>query len=474
LRLLKSIINFQLKQAINKRNALLFFIIAIILQIFLQVGKVNYSDNLESKDTFQRQERQKISRYVHYGQYGSFGIWLKFIPHANSIFYFDSTCDNLLCNANSTYVFNTYTPVKGKRLFSNRSRFLNFSAMFFLFGVLAYLVYGMDTTVKKDYLKFISNLTGSGKAFWFTVTARLMILFSAALVFYAFSVMPLLVLDGINLFSTSVPVLVTIILVFLFFFSIGCLVGLKESQFTRTLILGAVYFLMVILLPWAMDLYSEISAKDLPSLIDFDARNFNVLMKEEDNRVKEHGLPKTNETPSKEALKDFIDGFKRIKRIFRSNEDSLKNQSLDKIKTQQTIASLFPTLFYFSTCESSSSTGVDSYIDFHTYCQEKKDGFSDSIMENSFPEKGKPLPKVKSFLKEDDDLFFSKPKLPYNFGLGVFLTPFYSVLLLLLSFRIFKKRLKIQGSKHGYRIEKKKYNPLFVLCENEAVKTVNC
>jgi hypothetical protein len=54
--------------------------------------------------------------------------------------------------------------------------------------------------------------------------------------------------------------------------------------------------------------------------------------------------------------------------------------------------------------------------------------------------------------------------------LGIFLTPFYSVLLLFLSFQIFKKRLKFKGSKHGYRIEKKKYNPLFVLCENESIK----
>lgn len=166
MRLLKSIFNFQVKKAVNKRNALVFLFIAVILQIFLQVGKANHSDILESKVTFQKQEQQKMSRYLHYGQYGSFGIWLKLIPHANSIFYSDSTCDNLLCNLNSTYVFNIYTPIKGKRLFANRSRFLNFSAMFFLLGVLGCIVYGMDTMVRKDYLKFISNLNGRAKAFW--------------------------------------------------------------------------------------------------------------------------------------------------------------------------------------------------------------------------------------------------------------------------------------------------------------------
>jgi hypothetical protein len=471
LKLLKSIFNFQLKQAINKRNVLVFIVIAVILQVFLQVGKANYSDILESKDTFQKQESQKASRYVHYGQYGSFGIWLKFIPHVNSILYFDTTSDNLLCNVNSTYVFNTYTPVKGRRLFANRSRFLNFSAMFFLLGVLACLVYGMDAMVKKDYLKFISNMTGSKKAFWYTVTARLIILFLAAIVLYAISVLPLLIFDGINLFSTSFPVLFTIILSFLFFFGIGCLVGLKESQLTRTLILGTVFFLMVILLPWAMGLYAELSAKDMPSLIDFDARNFNVLMQEEANRVKDHGLPKANETPSEEALKDFKKGFKKMKKIFRSNEDSLKGQSLDKIKTQQTIASLIPPLFYFSTCESSSSTGVDSYIDFHTYCQGKKEGFADYIMENSFPGTDQLLTKkVENFIKGDEDLFFSKPKMPYNFWVGVFLTPFYALILLFLTFAIHKRRMKVRAPVEAYRIEKEKDSPLFVLCENISIK----
>jgi hypothetical protein len=356
-------------------------------------------------------------------------------------------------------------------LFANRSRCLNFSAMFLLLGVLGGLVYGMDTLVRKNYMKFISNLTGSKKAFWFTITARLIILFWAALVLYAISVLPLLVFDGINLFITSFPVLSGIILLFLFFFSIGCLVGLKKSQFTRTLILVGIYFLMVILLPWVMGFYAELSAKDMPPLIEYDFRNFNVLMQEEENWGKKHVLPKANKAPSEEGIKDFKKGMIKMKKIFRGNEDSLKSQSLGKIKTQQTIASFFPTLFYFSICESSSSAGVNSIMDFHTYCQEKKDGFADFIMEKSFAGKDIPLSKnIENFIKGDDDLFFSKPKLPHFFLLGVLLTLFYTGVFLLVSYRIQKKRHKIQEPKTAYTIEKEKENPLFVLCENVSIK----
>jgi hypothetical protein len=121
-----------------------------------------------------------------------------------------------------------------------------------------------------------------------------------------------------------------------------------------------------------MSLYDELSAKDLPPLIEYDFQNFNILMQEEEYLVKKHGLPKDNETPSDEALRDYKKAMIKVKKIFRNNEDKLRSQSLGKSKTQQTISSLFPTLFYFSTCESSSSTGVNSYMDFQWEIHSRK------------------------------------------------------------------------------------------------------
>jgi hypothetical protein len=478
LRLLISIIKFQLKKVVNRRNALVFLLIAAILQVFLQVGNANHNDIIESNETFQKQERQKVSRYLHHGQYGSFGIWLKFIPHSNNILYSDSTFDNLFCNADSTYVFNFYIPTKWRRLFVNRSRFLNFSVMFFLFGVLACLVYGMDAMVRKDYLKLISNFTGRKKAFWFTITARIIILFMGAIILYVISVLPLLVFDGINFFSTSFPILSCIILSFLFFFSIGCIIGLRKVQITRVLILGGVYILTVILLPWLMGLYAELSVKDLPPIIEYDFLNFNVLMNEEEKWEKKYGPPKSNEDSSEEEIKEFKEIMIKMKKIFRANEDSLRSRTLGKIKTQQTISSLFPTLFYFSVCENSSSTSINSFMDFHAYCQAKKEGFVDFNIDKTFPPKKEGVTKedesaskkVENFIKADEDLFFAKPKLPYNFWLGVFLSIVYSILLLLLAFRIFKNRQISQGAKKEYVIETEKYNPVFSLCGNPEIK----
>jgi hypothetical protein len=343
--------------------------------------------------------------------------------------------------------------------------------MFLLLGVLGCLVYGMDTTVKKDYLKFISILTSPKKAFWFTIITRFTILFCAALALYGISLAPLLVFNGINLFSTSFPVLLGIMLLFLFFFSIGGLVGSVEAQFTRSLILVAVYFFMVILLPWILGFYSEISAKDIPSLIEYDYRNFKILMHNEEEMVKKHGLPESNEVNREKTINDFKRLMKNMKKTFRDNEDSLKNQSLAKIKTQQTTAAFIPTLFYFSICESSSSAGAINYIDFHTYCQGKKDEFVDFIMEKSFPGKDQPISKnIENFIKGDDDLYFSEPKLPHRFWLGVTLTLAYSVVLLMISYRINKKRMEIPEPKREYHISFEKENVLFTLCENKSIK----
>ena len=67
-------------------------------------------------------------------------------------------------------------------------------------------------------------------------------------------------------------------------------------------------------------------------------------------------------------------------------------------------------------------------------------------------------------------MFYARSHLPFNFWLGVFLTPFYTVLILFFSIRILKKRLKIPEAKTVYTIEQEKDNPLFVLCKNETIK----
>jgi hypothetical protein len=92
-------------------------------------------------------------------------------------------------------------------------------------------------------------------------------------------------------------------------------------------------------------------------------------------------------------------------------------------------------------------------------------------MGNSFKEKDKPLPeKVENFIKGDEDLFFAKPKLPYNFWLGVIFTVIYSIGMLLILYRQHKKRLKIPEPKISYQITFEKGNVLFTHCENESIK----
>lgn len=460
----KSILTFQLKRAVNKRSIRAFCVIAAVLQLFLQVGRISHSEIIDSQETFQRQERQKMERYSNIGQYGSFGIWIKLIPHENSILFSDSTFYNLYCNADSTYVLNIYLPVKGRGYFANRSRFLNFSIMFVLFGVLACLFYGTDMTVKKGYLKFISIIGNQGKIFFYSIIARFIIILSAALALYAISLLPLLFF-GINLFITSFPIFLGIILLFLFSFCLGVLLGYIKEQLNRILTLLILYFFMGILLPWALGFYSEISAKDMPKLIEYDYENFNILMNNEKYLEKKHGDPKGNGT-SDEAIRDYKKVMRNIKKIFRDKEEKLKNQSLIKIKSQQTIASFLPTLFFFSICESNASVGGINYIDFYTYCLEKKDKFVDFNIKKSPPT----TKNIENFIKGNEDLYFATPALPFNFWLGVFLTLFYTALFLFLSYRIQEKKNRPPVSKESYRTEKDKDNPLFVLCENQEIK----
>jgi hypothetical protein len=350
--------------------------------------------------------------------------------------------------------------------------------MLFLFGVLASIIYGKDLIVKKEYLKFISILTSQVKSFWFTILSRIIILFMAGLVLYAISLLPLLIFDGINLFSTSFPTLLVFILSILFFFNIGALIGLIKKQVFRTLVSIVVYFFLAMLLPLGMSFYSEISAKDIPSLIEYNFKNFNVVMQEEGKWKEKYGSSKSKESTIEEENKEYEEIMRKMKQIFRGNEEFIRKLSLKKIKQNQAFASFFPSLFYISVCESNSSTCVISQIEFNNYCQEIKEEFVDFIIEKEIEESYKKKEKkdskkieIENFIKGDDDLFFAKPKLPYNFWLGIILTVIYSIAILLILYWQHKKRLIIPASKISYKITFEKGNVLFIHCENDSIKT---
>jgi hypothetical protein len=237
--------------------------------------------------------------------------------------------------------------------------------------------------------------------------------------------------------------------------------------------LAVIYVVSILIIPLTFSESNHLFANDVKSLKEFELSNLKDFMEIERQGFKKIGTYNVDgKKAPPEVLNVIEEALNNELKTIRKREQSRKEKILKNIKVTHTLFSLFPVTFYYSVNLEISGCGTLSFIDFYSFSKKRKEEFILFIIIKKFYEGAKPG-KVEPFTSKDDDknVFYAKSHLPYNFGLGVFLTPFYTVLLLLLSFRILKKGMKIPEPKKSYQVENEKDNPLFVLCENEEIKT---
>jgi hypothetical protein len=420
---MRLILKNELRKAFKMKYIIGFILIALVLQGFLQVGNLKHFDNIENRNSLQKSERAKVSYYSIYRQYATNGIILMFVPSNFGILYNDSTFDLLVSNVNMTFIFDIDLPKKGKELFATNSPFMNFMGMslllFFLFGIF----YGIDTTINKAYLNFLSSRSGKKKALWFVIFFRLILLNAAFLLMFVINISVLL-LSNVNLFrSPLLPFCWGLFFVISFSFSIGCSLGTIKSNFKRNTAFFVIYFLSVILLVLLLNFITTLNAGDIKPVFEFDNDNLKAVMLEEENMVKKHGVLPKGSIPTEEEIIDARQSLFNYNEKIQENLDGLKHKLESKIKTRKFIASLFPTLFYFSLSEDASTNGHDSFIDFYTFSKKRKQEFVLFCVDKIYPYPlPKGLPKIENFIKGNEDLFFAKSKIPRNFWLGSLLS----------------------------------------------------
>ena len=407
------------KKAFKRKYIIGFILIALIFQGFLQFGKFNYLNNKENRISLQKAERAKVSHYVYFRQYATYGIKMMFIPSQFSILFNDSTFELLISNGNIADTFDIDSPKKGKEIFSENSPFLNFIGVALLFIFYFGIVYGKDTTINKDYLKFLSNRFGSKKCLWFILFFRLILFTTAFLLMFVINITVLL-LNNINLFQAP---LITffwgMILLTAVSFAIGCLLGTVKSNFRRNTAFFVIYVVSAILLVLLLNFFTKINAGDIKPVFEFDIENLEAVMFEERMYFNKNGSLPLNRNPTREETIDARQAVLNQAEKISANLDRLKSQLISKIKARKFVASLFPTLFYFSICEDASTNSHDRFIDFYTFSQKRKQEFGkfcvDKMYQYPLP---KNRPKIENFIKDNEDLFFAKSKLPRNFLLG--------------------------------------------------------
>jgi hypothetical protein len=258
-----------------------------------------------------------------------------------------------------------------------------------------------------------------------------------------------------------------------FFLSVGAFFGtIIKDKSTKIFAFAVLFIASILIVPLIATKVNRIIANDVESLDTFEHEKLKLFMGIERRLFNKYGKFEYDDNTDPETIDKIIEDVlgNEFKEIMNREEDKRK-QILKKIKINQTFMEIFPTTFYSLTNRELSSCGELGFIDFHSFSQSTKNNFRMFIIKKKFFERAKPG-KVEPFTIKDNDknVFYAKSHLPFNFWLGVFLTPFYTVLLLFFSIRILKKRFKIPEAKTAYTIEQEKGNPLFVLCKNETIK----
>jgi hypothetical protein len=364
-------------------------------------------------------EVTRVKQFHNYTLYGYYGVTILFIPSPYSIFGIDSQNGKLLSNVNSGDRLDLNTSRKCRNYFDESSGFLNLMGLILLFGTFFPLLYGVDNVKNKPFLRFCSSLSTPGKLFWASSISRILLLMMAFFILLGLSLFWLL-LHGVNLFQPQIFSLITsVILLILFFFIIGCIIGSLKDKSIRLIIFGVFYFLSIIIIPGLADKHTRDDADDIEPLFPFELKNLELIMSLEKRALEKVGVYKDDGDIAPEKFIKMVkqalnDEFK----IIFAREEKMMVHILKKIRNRHTVSCLFPVLFYNSVNLEVSGCGDLSYMDFYNYSKQRKKEFLDFYVEKKFLTKSQPV-KVESFVKKDENLFYAQSHLPFRFWFGI-------------------------------------------------------
>ncbi|NIM78943.1 MAG: hypothetical protein GTO20_09135 [Candidatus Aminicenantes bacterium] len=431
------------KRLFNKRNILLYLLVALLALYFVQIGINDYKHIINNKKEFQDFELLKVNQYLNYGQYGSYGFRILFIPSPlNTYFVNSSTISELTSNVDAGERLKIYNSFKGRRLFAEKSGgFKDFSGIMLLLGSLLVLYFGYESMISKDYLRFMHGFTSDRRLFFCVVFSRMVIIFFLFL-FTAVISWLFLVFNNIRLtpndYTHMAIYLGILMLMLVFFFTLGTIAGSFKSRFTGFVILVVSWFVLVFLVPGVVSSVTSRRADNMVSNYQLELEKLKVLMDFEKRVYAEMGFTTEENIESvREEIESYMENeFKKIQAF----EKKLERQMGKNIRHFQTLSSLFPSTFYLSASDEISSKGYESFIDFFSYILELKEKFIRYYINKRYYSD---YSKVESFIKDDQNLFYAKSRVPRVFFKGLLLNLFFIVGLLIISYGRFKRSLRL-------------------------------
>jgi ABC-type Na+ transport system ATPase subunit NatA len=431
----------ELKRLYSKRNIVVFLLFFLLCQYLVQVRINEYKLKLENKAEFHEIERTNGEKFMNYSQYGTFGFRLMFIPPVISAFFSNSAViSELTAFVDSGVRLRIYNSLLGKNLFSDRSGgFKDLAGIILLFGTLIALYFGYDSFRYKEYIKFISSLSSTKPAFFSILFSRLILLNLNFLFIILFSLI-LMRINGLHLslneyINFSVFIFLTVLLLS-FFLVVGAIIGCSKSNINAIVAIISVWVALAFLAPGIVTNIVNQRAGRIESDFKVEMDKLQQLIDFENRAIAQagHFNPKNaNSDPERHLVESYWNKeFKEIQNLEKKrNMETLKNA-----KSFQIFSIFAPTTFYIAMNNEISGLGYGSFSDFYQYTQNLREKFIHYYLQKIFYSNDT---KVETFVKNDENIFVSKSRIPSTILFGIILNLLYLAVLFHFSFHRFRK-----------------------------------
>jgi ABC-type branched-subunit amino acid transport system ATPase component len=377
-----------------------------------------------------------------------------FIPAASSVFFSNpEILSDLNARVNSIVTMDIYNNTKTRFLFKRKFPMpLRYSIVLLLVGGIFCLVFGYGALRQKEHLKSLCSISSHWKVYSLQILPRFFVIaLSLALISVinlGFALLKNIEFTKNDMTRLSTHLL-TALLLLVFFFSMGAIIGFfTRGKWSRRILLGAGFVLFVLILPVIIFSIIEGKSAKLTSSYKIETQKLKVITDFE-HRISET-LGKydksKNELFKNEAEKYFINEHNQIMEF----ERQLRDEILKVIEEQETLCMLTPVTFYLTTGEEVSSRGYHGYINMYDYVITSHDRFLKFWIQRVYYHN----PEIMvTFIQADENIFKSTGCLPGNYWWGVLITAGYIFMLLLGSFLLFKQTMYRLKSKELKSIE---------------------
>jgi hypothetical protein len=435
-----NLIWLEIKRLLSRRNMVLLIVLIFLSLFSVYKGYHEYRATIKGVNEFQEIEDRKADGMVNYLDYSHIGVGSIFVPSPLMIFFSnDHEINGVVGRINSVGALEVNNNRKNIPIINNQSIFnLRFGNVIFIFFSMVSLYLGFELTHNREILKFLGCMVTSARVYITIIGVRVSFLVICFLSVFG-CIIGFTYLLSINLdafiSNGSIGYISSTVVMILFFFFSGAAIGHIRSKFGGIAVL--VWWLaMTFFIPGAVhSLYIEKSHETTSSNRVY-LNTLNILDRFEKEAEKKFGKPSnSNKDIVDKVIGGYLDNeFKQIE----SHEKQYYSEVAGIINNYNDLCLLTPVTFYQLTSSEVSSLGLSNYLKFYKYLRLMFRQFTLFWVDRVYYSDSK---EVVNFVTGDENLFKAQSRLPDNFGLGILINLGYVVVLIILSFFLFRRSL---------------------------------